>query len=318
MAVIASALNSLQLVVDEEVAALQLNQFPMLDRIQKKTISQKAIKWNVNVSGASVTGEATTANVTTYSEDSIVSAQLAIGTNRLRHSFQIQKEDIAEAKSTGKGALRDLFGYEIQSGIRVIMEALSGFIYTGAGAASDGGVIGLATAVPTTAAAYAGIAASVLWNPYVNHNATARALSLALLLDIEAGIATKGSTFSAIYTTPAMVVKYKTLFNANTGITNILEAGKADLGYTGVSYAGRPVIQDPYCTANVIYFLNESEVSLYTFAQNNTGNKQGLQVAIEQLPSSNPDAENYALLVKPQLQLKNRAKAAALLSNVGV
>ncbi|MFN6486287.1 MULTISPECIES: phage major capsid protein [unclassified Nostoc] len=317
MAVIASALNSLQLVVDEEVAALQLNQFPMLNRIQKKTISQKAIKWNVNVSGAAVTGEATTANVTTYSEDSVVSAQLAIGANRLRHSFQIQKEDIAEAKAAGKGALRDLFGYEIQSGIRVLMESLSGLLYTGAGAASDGGLIGLTTAVPTTAGAYAGIAASALWNPYVNHNATARALSLALLLDIEAGLATKGATFSAIYTTPAMVVKYKTLFNANTGITNILEAGKADLGYTGVSYAGRPIIQDPYCTPNAMYFLNESEVSLYTFAQNNTSGNQGMQFAIEQLPSSNPDAENYAILVKPQLQLKNRPKAAALLSNVG-
>lgn len=317
MSVIASAVNSLQLVVDEEISSLQLNQFPMLDRVQKKTISQKVIKWNVNIGGAAVVGESTTANVSTYSEDSVVAAQLAIGSSRLRHSFQVQKEDIAEAKAAGRGALRDLFGYEIQSGMRILMESLSGFVYSGAGADAQGGVVGLATAVPTTAAAYAGIAASAAWNPYVNHNATARALTSTLLSDIETNIATKGSNFTAIYTTPAMVAKYKALFNANLGITNILPAGQADLGYTGVSYAGRPVIQDPYCTANAMYFVNEPEVSLYTFAQNNTSGNQGMQFAIEKLPSSNPDAENYVLTLKPQLQLKNRPKAVALLSNVG-
>ncbi|NEU81490.1 phage major capsid protein [Nostoc sp. UIC 10630] len=310
MAVIASAINSLQLVVDEEVASLQLNQYPVLNRVQKKVAGQKVIKWNANVGGATVTGEATTADVSTFSEDSVVSAQLAIGTNRLRHSFQVQKEDIEEAKNAGRGALRDLFGYEVQSGVRAILEVLSGYIYSGTGLAAQGGVVGMGAAV--AAAAYAGIdpATYTLWAPYLNTNGTNRALTAALLQTVETGIATKGSNFTAIYTSPTIVAAYKALF-ATSVLNPQLNNGIADLGFSGVSYAGRPIIQDPYCTANAMYFVNESEVTLYTYGQSNTQNNNGMQFAVEQLPSSNPDALKYAIYVKPQLQVKTRNKGIA-------
>ncbi|MBD2196608.1 MULTISPECIES: phage major capsid protein [Calothrix] len=316
MAIINDVTKSLMLLVEEEVAALQLGYYPMLSRLNKKIISQKTVKWNTNVGGAGATGEATTASISAYTEDSIIGASLPIGTNRLRHSFQIQKEDRAEAASAGKGALRDLYGFEINSGLRVIMESLSGYVYTGTGLAAAGGVVGLGAVVAN--AAYAGIdpATYTAWSAVLNTNASNRALSADLLLAMETAIARKGGNFTAIYTTPEVVAKYKLLFAANTSINNVLPAGQADLGYTGVSYAGRPIIQDPYCPNNTLYFVNEPEVALYTFSQNNTGSTQGMQFAIEQLPSSNPDAENYAVYVKPQLKVHNRAKGVACLEKI--
>lgn len=310
MAVISDANKSLQLLVDEVVSDLSYGEFPMIARLPKRVISQKLIKYNVNVNGASVTGEATTANVSSYSEDSVVGAQLSIGSTRLRHSFTVQKEDIAEARTAGVGALRDLFGYEIQSGVRALMESLSGKLYTGTGIAADGGVVGLET-VFDAVASYAGIdpATYTQWVPAISTNGTNRALTLKLMVDLEAVIARKGANYTAIYTTPEMVARYKELFAANASISNTLPAGQADLGYTGLSYAGRPIIQDPYCPNNKLFFVNEREYSLFTFAQNNTQTREGVQVAIEQLPSSNPDAENYVVYVKPQLKVANRKKA---------
>ncbi|AVH67039.1 phage major capsid protein [Nostoc sp. 'Peltigera membranacea cyanobiont' N6] len=310
MAVIASSVNSLQLLVDEEVASLQYNAYPVLNRIQKKVAGQKVIKWNSNVGGATVTGEATTADVATFSEDSVIGASLAIGTNRLRHSFQVQKEDIEEAKNAGRGALRDLLGYEVQSGIRAILEKLSGVIYSGTGIAADGGVVGLSVAV--AAGIYANIDPTTYaaWTPYLNTNSTNRSLTQALLLSVETGILTKAGNYTAIYTSPVIVEAYKKLFSASI-INPQLNNNIADLGFSGVTYAGRPIIADPYCTANAMYFVNEPEVTLYSYGQSNTQNNNGMQFAIESLPSSNPDALKYAIYVKPQLQVKTRNKGIA-------
>lgn len=318
MAVIQNSNNSLQLVVDEEVASLPLGEYPMLSRLTKKTTSQKQLKWNANVGGAGVTGEATTANVTNYTEDAVVGATLPIGTARLRHSFQVMREDIAEAAAAGKGALRDLFGYEIQSGLRAIMESLSGHLYTGTGTNAAGGLVGLNAAA--TAAVYANIDSAVYtaWSSVISTNGTNRALALKLLVDFEAALKRKGANFTAIYTTPEIVARYKELFAANVAIDNILPAGQADIGigYTGLTYAGRPIIADQYCPASSLYFVKESEVELFTFGQNNTGTREGMQVAIESLPSSNPDAQNYCIYVKPQLKVINRTKAVGVMNAI--
>jgi hypothetical protein len=234
----------------------------------------------------------------------------------LRHSFQVQKEDVAEDKNAGKGVLRDLFGFEIQSGLRAIMESLSGYVYTGTGLAADGGVVGLGSVVAN--AAYAGIdpITYTAWSAYVNSNGTNRALTAALLLDMEVGLARKGGNFTAIYTTPEIVAKYKLLFAANASITNVLPGGQADLGYTGVTYAGRPIVQDPYCPANSVYFVNEPELALYSFSQDNSQATNGMQFSIAGLPSANPDAENYAVYLKPQLKVHTRNKGVAALLNI--
>lgn len=317
MANIISPVNSLQLLVQEEVASLQLTQYPMVNRLAKKVTSQQVIKWNVNIGGSGATGELTTASVSTFSDDDYVAAILPIGGARTRSSFQLQKEDIAQAKVAGRGALRDLFASDINSGIRVILEALSTKIYTGSGIAADGGVIGLVTAAAATGA-YAGIdpATYTAWASYVNTAGSNRALTAALLYATEVGLMRRGGNYTAIYTTPEIAVKYKELFAAQLSITNQLPAGQADISYTGLTFSGRPIIQDIYCPANTLYFVDENEVALYSFAQNNSQDRQGLQFSIGELPSDNPDAEKYVVCTKAQLQLKNRAKGVAVLDKI--
>ena len=317
MTVILDKNKSLQLLVDEKIAELGLGSYAMLNRLQKKVISQQLIKWNTNAQGATATGEATTVEISAFDKDDVVGASLPIGKNRLRHSFSLQKEDIAEAKAAGKGALSDLFGYQIESGMRVIMETLSGRLYTGTGVSSHGGIVGLQTAVAATGV-YADVDPATYpeWSAFVNSAGSNRAMTSVLLNAMDVGIRRKGGNFTAIYMTPELASKYKELFAANLSIQNQLPAGVADLGYTGLAYMGRPIVQDIYCPANQVYFVNEPEVCLYTYAQNNTSNRSGMQFYIEQLPSTNPDAEKYVVAVKPQLQVHNRAKGAALLNAI--
>ncbi|MDZ8259458.1 phage major capsid protein [Nostoc sp. ChiQUE01b] len=317
MANIISPVNSLQLLVQEEVASLQLTQYPMVNRLAKKVTSQQVIKWNANVGGAGATGELTTASVSTFSDDDYVAAILPIGGARLRNSFQLQKEDIAQAKAAGKGVLRDLFAADINSGVRTILEALSTKVYTGTGIAADGGVIGLVSAAAATGA-YAGLdpASYSAWASYVNTAGANRALTADLMYATEVGIARKGGNYTSIYCSPEIAVKYKNLFAAQLSITNQLPAGQADISYTGLTFSGRPIIQDVYAPAGTLYFVDENEVALYSFAQNNSQDRQGLQFSIGELPSDNPDAEKYVIYTKAQLQLKNRAKGVAVLDKI--
>ncbi|MEA5625309.1 phage major capsid protein [Nostoc sp. UHCC 0251] len=317
MANIISPVNSLQLLVQEEVASLQLTNYPMVNRLAKKVTSQQSIRWNANVGGAGATGELTTASVSTFSDDDYISAILSIGGARLRNSFQLQLEDIAQAKLAGRGVLRDLFAADINSAIRTIMEALSAKVYTGTGIAADGGVIGLVTAA-AAAGSYANIDPSTYsaWASYVNTAGSNRALTADLMYATEVGIARKGGNYTAIYCSPEIAVKYKGLFAAQLSITNQLAPGQADISYTGLTFSGRPLIQDIFAPSNTLYFIDENELALYSFAQDNSQNRQGLQFSIGELPSDNPDAQKFVVTTKPQLQLKNRAKGVAVLEKI--
>lgn len=318
MATIISPVDALMLVVQEEVAQTPLDFYPMVSRLQKRTISQRQIKWNINAAGASAVGEATSVDVTTFSDDDYVPATLPIGEARIRHSFTIQKELIAEAATAGRGALRDLFASDIRSGIRICLEKLQTDIYTGTGATANGGVVGLDTAV--TAATYANInsATYTSWTSFRSANSgTNRALTRALMGAMEVAIYRRGGNYTAIYTTPEIVESYKALFAGQTNIQPAaLPSQVADIGYTGVFYNGRPIIQDAYAPANRLYFVDERDLYLYSYSQNNTSNQNGLQFAISDLPSSNPDAERYVIYAKPQLQVFNRPKCLAQLADI--
>ena len=241
MSTIINPIASLRLLVEEELAILPLTQFPLLNRVNKKTIGQQYIKWNANTGGASVTGELTSTAITTASNDVVIPAQLPIGGSRLRNSFTELKTDIAQAKTAGVGQLRDLFGSDIQFGMRALMEALNGKLYTGAGVAADGGVFGLENIIdPTQNYANINVSTYPNWISYVNGNSgVGRALTQDLLLQMEVSILRNGGTFTAIYTTPELVAKYKKLFT--TTVYQVSQLGKTpDLGYTGVEYAGWP------------------------------------------------------------------------------
>ncbi len=318
MSNIISPVDSLQLLVDEQIAALPLTDYPMLNRLQKKAISQQFIKWTVDVGGASATGESVTADITTFSEELYVPAFLPIAGARVSSSFQLSIQDIAQAKSAGKGALRDLFASDVDSALRTIMQKLSTNIYVGDGTNAAGGIVGLQTA-GAASGVYANIdpATYPLWVSYVNTNASNRALTSDLLYATDVAITRKGGRYTAIYCSPELAVKYKQLFAAQLNITTQLPAGQADLGYTGLAFSGRPIIQDINCPNNVLYFVDESEIYLYTLNHETSQNRGGIQVGIDLLTGhNNPNMKKYGVFTMPQLQLKNRAKAVAVLDKI--
>ncbi|AUT00898.1 hypothetical protein CLI64_11085 [Nostoc sp. CENA543] len=313
MATIISPIDALQFIVDEEVAQVPLTDYPMLNAVQKRVTSQTQLKWNVNVGGAQARTVTTSAAVTAFNDDDYVQASLAIGRIRVESSFQLLKEDIAEARAIGKGALRDLFASDVNSAIRVCLETMATGIYSGTGANnSNAGIVGVDTCL--TATTYAGIAQATYtgWTPVVNTNGTNRALTTTLLEAVDNALMRKGGTYNAIFCSPELVSSYRALFAAQANIQPApLGQSTADIGYTGIAYKGRPIIADIYAPLNKFYFVDSRDIELYTFGQNNTDNRRGIQFAIGKIENNNPDAEQYVVYAKPQLKIKNRPKSVA-------
>jgi hypothetical protein len=320
----------LNLAIQPRIADVQGNDlYPMLSRLQKRSIAQTAVKWNADVGGAAVSGETVTSAATTDStEGAVVPATLAIGTSRFRHTFTVQTTKMAEAAANGEGALANLLAYAGRTGMRALLRQVATSIYTGNGLAASAGMVGLNqlhTAVTSglSTDSYASInpATYSKWSNYVNTHGSNRALTQALLFKMSEEIiggATLGvnSNYTAIYTTPAIATKYKELFQASSELTAV-GGGVADVGYTGLSFEGRPIFMDPYCPANTLYFVDESEIALYSYVEslNAFGDEEpaeGVNFKMVELARTNPDAVQFAIVVKPQLVVERRAAVAVL------
>ena len=304
--------------------------YPLLLRIPKRTIGQSAIRWNADVGGATVTGEVITAAATTAnSYNSVVPASLPIGESRFRHTFSVLTTRLAEAQNNGEGELANLLAYAADAGMRQIMRTIASNLYSGASNAASGGMTGMAALHGAVTSAlststYAGIAPGdhARWTNYVNTAADPRALTDDLLFTMSEQIiggATLGvsSNYTAIYTTPALATKYKLAFQAVSDL-NALPGGRADVGYSSMSFEGRPVYADPYCPAGALYFVDENELSLYSYVEGS--NAYGQEVSdgsigfkIVELARSNPDAVDFSIVTKTQLQIARRAAVGSLL-----
>lgn len=323
--------GALELSIQAQVADVSGNDLmPLVSRLQKKEISQTAIKWNSDVGGAGATGEAITATATTDSNaTAVIPLSLPIGINRFRHTFSVQTTRMAEAVSQGEGELANLLAYAGKVAMRQCLRSLATEIYAGTGAAGDGGVVGLSQLHANVTSSlstddYAGgdVSTYPLFSTYVNENGgTSRALSDDLMFEMSEEIiggTTLGvnSNFTAIYTTPALATKYKNLFQAVSDI-NQGPNGIADLGYAGLAFEGRPVFIDPRCTAGTMYFVDEDELALWSFAEGasaygDENADNALNFKMVELARTNPDQVQFAVSLKPQLQVARRAAVAVL------
>ncbi|MBD2060502.1 phage major capsid protein [Oculatella sp. FACHB-28] len=321
--------GSLSIQIDAKLTELDVLNMPMLQRLPKFRTAQKSLNWNVNVAGAGATGEAVTADVSTYSSDQIRPAALPIGVHRVRSSFQIPRGFMAQAAAHGEGELRNLLALHLKGASREIMQTVAGAIYSGTGAAANGGIVGLgaihATAVLDNKSvdAYAGIdpddAGNALWTNYINPldgEFTPDVMFETAEEILEGTVTGTKGNYTAIYCRPSTATKYKKLFAAEASIQTA-PYGVADLGFSSLSFEGRPVIQDPYCPAGLMYFVNESEISLYSFAdqvtlQAETVPDQIVTIYLVPMPSTNPEMVNFAAYLKPQLKIERRSAVAVI------
>jgi hypothetical protein len=322
--------GALNLDIQPNLVDLQGNDmYPMLSRVQKRSKNQTEIKWNADLGGAAATGEAVTALATTDSTGgSVVPATLPIGTHRFRHTFTVSTVALAQAQSAGEGAIANLLALTSRTGMRTILRSVATNIYTGTGTAGNAGIVGLGalhsavtSAKSTTAYAAIDPANYANWSNYVNTAGSNRALTEALLFKMSEEIIGGGtlgvnSNYTAIYCSPAMATRYKTLFQASSQLQTFGN-GPVDLGYSGLSFEGRPIYMDPYCPANELYFVDESEIFLHSFVEKSFafGDEEpaeGLNFKIVELARNNPDAVQFAIVTKPQLQVQRRAAVAVL------
>ena len=311
----------------EDINGISL--MPLLSRTLKLSKSSTSINWNADLGGQAATGELVTAAGTTDSTaGAIVPAALAIGISRFRHTFSVSTIKLAEAAAIGEGEVANQLALAGKNAMRIITRSLAANIYTGTGNAASGGVVGLGALHSTVASAkstsvYAGIDPDdhANWSNYVNTAGTNRALTTELMFKMSEEIlggATVGSNqnYTAIYTTPAICTKYKSLFAASSDL-NSQPNGLADVGYSGLSFEGRPIYLDPYAPANTLYFVDDAALALYSYVENENayGDEQpmdGIVFKIVQMSRTNPDAVQFAVVAKNQLTVLNRPGVAVL------
>lgn len=303
---------------------------PFLDRLPKYTTPLTQVKWNSDLGGSGVTGEAVTVNNTAETANSVIAAlTLPIGDSRLRSSFIVPTQKMSEARASGQGELADMLAISSRQAIRQIVRSLAAQIFTGAGNAASGGVVGLAQLHTTNAAGratntYAGQATTgtgIRWSNYINTNATPRALSSALLFNMSEEIlggVTLGtsSNYTAIFCHPATATAYKGLFQLASDLSTAI-GGVADLGYSGLSFEGRPIFVSPYCPVGTMYFIDESELGLYTLVEGqdafaDESGEAGINFKIVEMARTNPDAVQFDVVLKAQLAVMRRPAVAIL------
>ncbi|HEY9699096.1 MAG TPA: phage major capsid protein [Trichocoleus sp.] len=304
--------DAISLVIQEQIAELRITDYPILNLIRKDSAYQSAIKWDVNVSTDATQGSAVNADAPAASSDTVRGANLPIGIYAFRETFDLLKTDIRQARTAAPSALKNLIAAQTRSKILKIMKGHNLALYVGAGEQVRGGIYGLDTIASSTAT-YAGINPATAGNEaWIGHaEDTVGALTADKMDSAAEAMYTLGSNFTHIVTTPTIVTKYKKLFRDNH-MTAGNVAGTADIGFTGVTYEGRPVIQDRDCPEGAMYFVDEPQLSLHTYAVDGVQTMRGLNVVIAELPSNSSLAVRFEVAVISQLQAFDRRAVAKL------
>lgn len=324
--------ESLRLLVQDEIAVLPLRSYPLLSLAGKDPAYQYDIKWTVAVGGATTSGRAIdSAGALPASSDTNVTARLPIGDRVLGHAFNVLRTDIKQAAMTGSGAMSSLFTSHIRAGLEKIMTDLNRLLYTGTGLPASHGIVGLQKVTSSAPAddIYANLSRATypLWDSYKDSNgAIGRDISREMLSSLHAASVRRGGNYDVIFTTPEIVEAYKTLFATDTATqVSVSPMGYADIGFASIGFNGRPIIADPGCPDGEVYFLNSRGVRVHTFDLSNTTpdsaavnpqTSMGINMLVAQIPTTNPHVISYELSTLPQLQVFNRRKDVALLSDV--
>lgn len=324
--------ESLRLLVQDEVALLPRRTYPLLTLLSKQDAFQRLIKWTANTGGATIGGRAVNAaNAIAASTDVNRPARLDIGDRVMGHRFDVLRTDIVEARRTAPGALVNLFSAHVRTGMEQLWATLNEQLYIGDGSAASHGIIGLDKVASEAPAddTYAGINRVTygLWDAYVDDNGGVdRALSRETLGTMEAALSRRGGSYDVIFTTPEIIEGYKQLFAEQPSTSvNVAPLGYADLGFLSIGYNGRPIISDPNCPTGEMHFVNSRGVSVHTFnltgsaensVQADSTKTMGLNILVAEIRNENPHVLSYEISTQPQLQVFNRRKDVAVLKDI--
>ena len=317
----------------------------LLNLLTKRPERKTSVEWTLNMGGVAVEGVAITANAPAASSDSIVPAMLPINSGSFQSRFTLNAKELQEAAvQVSPEELRNLLRAHMSLAVDEIMHTLNVNLYTGFGRVSEGGIYGLSAAVDD-AYEYAGVDPAIypLWQSQVIDKWDAGAAGAdkrtALTTDdfheIERKMRYRRGRYDAIITTPKVIEVYKKIFEANRSYNvYVTERGfvpTVDLGFTGLSYAGKPMIDDAFCQrvrpANdpaislgtvdegVMYFVKLSDLELLTVPTDGSVAKSGVYTQMEELAKNALYVDNYVVGCIPQMCLKTR-KNTGIIKNI--
>lgn len=331
-------LEAITFLIEDQVAIARLRAsytLQLLYKLGRMTDAiQTQLKWDVDLAGGAAAIEAVTANGAATATDVVKNAVLPIGNYRIKHQFTISKIDMRQSAAIAPSELKNLFGNHVTRGITHILRTLNSLVYTGAGNAASAEVVGLEQVIDA-AVSYGGISPITypLWQAYVNANGgTARALTKNLMYDVDEATVNNETMYDFIVTSPRIGTKYKAAFDTTRPLEYLYtgegELPNADLGLAGLSYNGKPIIQDPQCTAGSMYFLDATEIDIASFRVENgpdptMGLDQtpievastkllGLNINVAELPSLNSAVRVFELYLLPQLRVRNRKTVSVI------
>lgn len=320
-------IEALNKVVEDRVAKAKLTGFRTLANLAEKgrinTVRKTNLDWDVEVGGAAATWEAVTVNGSATATDDVVPANLRVGTHRVKHQFNISKIAMQEAATLAPEELANLLGAHTDRAVNAIMRKLNTALYAGDGTATFGNVIGL-EAIADNTLSYAGINPVTYpsWSALRNTNATPRAFTRDIMLDVDQLVAEQESMYDFVATTPALSKSYVKVFDTLAGDQAVMQSPddgrtlpSVDLGHSGRYYNGYPIVEDPQATAGSIWLLNMMDITVHCFelgvnpdgmGQHAINTNYGLPIHIAELPSSNSAVRTFEFFVLPQLQCYNR------------
>lgn len=280
----------------------------------------------------------------TYTEGADVSSgELLIDTKlpavlnwaRYRNGWGYSDHQLDAAQSSPGSAdeMMDLLGESVLESTAALASKLNSEFFVGTGASDS--LVGLNSGL-ITSGTYAGIDVGTYpsFASTINANGgTPRNLDLNLMNTVEASIFTaSGFRPDFIVTTPALMTKYKSLFEVIRRVPgdnpSIYNTGVQD---DGVFFMGIPVIRDINCPAGTMYFLNRDSMhfcelptqynkNLFQFlvkmgagsaAGEGEMNQLGLNFTVRALPNMG-DATRFMAKSTCQLVIRNPNRNAIL------
>ena len=328
--------QSILLRVYEDIANTRLLTARLLMSLSQeaKSIGVKNIDWTVDKGGAEATVEAINSNGQNTATDAVLPASLPIASYRVKHQFTLSKVDVVQAMNAAPSALSDLFGAHVRRGVTQILRRTNQLFYSGTGVANDAQIFGLEYAADNTLN-YAGISPvdEPSWTALKNTNGSNRALTKNLLMNIDKLVNENESYYDLIVVNPAVGLKYNEVFDLYTagGVLTLPDENKqgltrVDLGYSSRTYQGVPIVEDPMCPNNKMYFLNTMDVNPFSFNLDTDATLAGaegemplsifgLNIYMGELPSMNTAARTFEIFTLPQLRVFNR-KSICVLDNL--
>lgn len=245
----------------------QINRMSVLARLLRVVPAETTFPQWVAASDAAVAESyAEGADVSNYGSDSQAQALMTWGKYRSNFHVTGTAQRVAGVSQTPASNQNQIARRMIESSSK-LASTINGALYSGS---TSNEIIGLATAIGSTSATYAGIdrSSNAYWRPYVVDPGSLTAITLATVRkDIRSIYEQSGLTPNLGVCSPGVFDALAEMFDPTRRYNmDIVNGGRGPVTLNGSARAidieGCVFVRDKDCTANAIYYLNTDYIEL--------------------------------------------------------